>query len=521
MTGQINLEFKQPDDEQFHFNFYENQSLRTEVNMIKKFELSKKWCSSILAHYENRPLWIDNNSDGFSDLLTGQDASGLIRFNYEGQKVESKIVFSGIYSDKLGGQNSDLDNPYLIGLNENRLSVSAKTGIIFDRKSTSLGLISNAYSHNRDYSFGTRDLTGGYNAFYFNSIYQTFLLNTNNTIKLGVSTMIDGYSDQYTAGALSIDVTRTEIVSGAFAEYSLSRTDVYDFVLGVRGDYHNHFGLFASPRLHFKYFFEDKSVVRIAAGQGRRTANVFAENFSYLISSRDLEVPNSTDPYLGLEQEVATNLGVAITKKFKKGDVSAEYYRTDFQNQIVIDIESVDAVSFYNLDGKSYSNSFMLEMNFELIENWDVRLAYRLFDVQTTYSGLEKERPLISKHRWLFNTAYEIDDKWKFDLTYQLHGAKRMVSNTGSNVSQVVINEDSPVYSLINLQVTKMMGERFDLYVGVENLLNYKQNVAILNADSPFDDGFDTSQVWGPVFGRMVYLGLRYVIDGGEEHGVQ
>ena len=50
----------------------------------------------------------------------------------------------------------------------------------------------------------------------------------------------------------------------------------------------------------------------------------------------------------------------------------------------------------------------------------------------------------------------------------------------------------------------------FEIYLGGENLNNESQARPILSADQPFSSNFDSSLVYAPVFGRMMYVGLRY-----------
>jgi outer membrane receptor for ferrienterochelin and colicins len=46
----------------------------------------------------------------------------------------------------------------------------------------------------------------------------------------------------------------------------------------------------------------------------------------------------------------------------------------------------------------------------------------------------------------------------------------------------------------------------------VENLLNFKQPNPIIASDAPYSKYFDAAMVWGPVYGRMLYAGLRFKI---------
>ena len=79
--------------------------------------------------------------------------------------------------------------------------------------------------------------------------------------------------------------------------------------------------------------------------------------------------------------EVAMNYGSSITHKFeclnKEFSLGLDYYFTNFENQVVVDIEDPDEISFYNLDGKSYSHSFQVELGAEVASQLDLKLAYK------------------------------------------------------------------------------------------------------------------------------------------------
>jgi outer membrane receptor for ferrienterochelin and colicin len=287
-------------------------------------------------------------------------------------------------------------------------------------------------------------------------------------------------------------------------------------VTGIRGDYHNYYGFFVTPRIHTRFAISELTVLRASAGRGQRTANILAENNGLFASSRQIQIEGdgSDRPY-GLDPEVAWNYGVNLTQYFeldyRNGTLSFDFYRTDFQNQIVVDLDqSPQAAVFYNLDGESYSNSFQVQLDYELIKRLDARIAYRWFDVWTTYDDVLRRKPLIAQNRAFMNLAYESRNHWKYDLTVNWQGEKR-IPDTQSNPEGFQLDQQSPDFVLINAQISKAWNEgKFEVYMGVENLLNYAQDIPILAADQPFGSFFDSSMVWGPIFGRNTYMGLRY-----------
>ena len=171
---------------------------------------------------------------------------------------------------------------------------------------------------------------------------------------------------------------------------------------------------------------------------------------------------------------------------------------------MVVDVENARQIKFYNLQGKSYSNSLQAEINVEPIKKLDVRLAYRYFEVKTNYGGQLLDRPFISKNRAFLSLDYATNS-WKFDYTITYNGKKR-IPNTEANPIQYQLNKYSPSFILMNTQISKTVGKNhpMDFYIGAENLTNYFQKNVILSASQPFSQYFDASLVWGPVSGRML-----------------
>jgi outer membrane receptor for ferrienterochelin and colicin len=323
--------------------------------------------------------------------------------------------------------------------------------------------------------------------------------------------------DKYDEDFKGTSYRRNEIVPGVFGEYTFTPNEKFSAIVGLRADHDNLSGFFVTPRLNLRYEPVSGTTIRASVGRGQRTANIFAENMGSFISSRQVNIiASGSGKAYGLNPEVAWNKGVSIDQKFKLFNrdamFSVDYFRNDFKDQVVVDMENTRAVSFYNLAGKSFSNSLQAELNLEPIDKFEVRLAYRYFDVKSTYNGQLKERPLIAKNRAFANLAYTIKG-FKFDYTVTYNGKKRL-PDTQANIPAYQLGKFSKDYVLMNAQVSKTIGKKYpvDIYVGAENLTNFFQQHVILASDQPFGNYFDASLVWGPVSGRMFYTGIRFKI---------
>jgi len=285
----------------------------------------------------------------------------------------------------------------------------------------------------------------------------------------------------------------------------------------LRADHNSLSGFFVTPRLNLRYEPVKGTTIRASIGRGQRTANIFAENSSVFVSSRQaIVMGTAVGNGYGLDPEVAWNKGLSVDQKFRlfgnDALLALDFFRNDFTNQVVVDMEDARMVKFYNLQGRSYSNSFQAELNMEPVKKFEVRIAYRFFDVKTTYSGQLKERPFIAKNRAFVNLAYSVSG-FKFDYTITYNGKKRLPGTKG-NMMAYRLPDYSPDFILMNAQVSKTIGKKHpvDIYAGAENLANYFQENVVLSADQPFSMYFDASMIWGPVNGRMFYGGVRYKI---------
>ncbi len=523
IAGQINVNLQRPEHmDKLVLNAYVNEGGRLEGNANLRVDAGRDWSSAILLHGSNSSIKQDRNKDGFLDMPLSKQFVGLNRWELrtdDGLHFEAGI--KGTYIDKIGGEvnfdrktDEGTGNAWGMHLTMNRLEGWSKLGKVNPQKPwQSMGLQVSGAAHRQHSNFGLTNYEGSQNTFYTNLLFQSIISNTNHKVLTGLSLQYDDYKEN-----LNTDLfDRREVVPGAFFEYTFNHLEKFTAVAGLRLDHHNLFGEFITPRLHLRYAMNDHTVLRVSGGRGQRTANILSENSGLMASARQfvIEGINPRLPY-GLNPEVAWNYGVNFTHDFtidyRDGFFSFDFYRTDFENQIVADLDrNTQQVSFYNLNGRSYSNSFQAQVDYELVKRLDLRLAYRWFDVQTTYSDLLRQKPLIAKDRFFINLAYESRKFWKMDYTLNWQGRKR-IPDTNTNPEPYRLEEYSPAFLVMNAQVSKTWKEKLEVYVGAENLLDYTQKDPILASDDPFGPYFDSSMIWGPIFGRNIYAGLRYTL---------
>ena len=524
IAGQINVELRKPENsERLYANAYVNDFGKTDINLNLSTKVGNAWSTTLLLHddfLKNHKL--DFNDDGFRDLPTGNQFSAVNRWKYDNAKGwMAQFGLKVLNDERTGGQiafdpskDKLTSNHYGLGISTQRYEGFGKIGYVFPaKKYKSIGLQLSAITHRQDSYFGLTEYNAQQENFYSNLIYQSIINNTNHKFRTGLSFLYDKYDEDYN----NANHRRTEIVPGAFFEYTYSYLDKFNVVAGVRADHNSLFGLSVTPRLHLRYEPVSGTTIRVSLGRGQRTANIFAENMSVFASSRQVNISLAgIGKAYGLDPEIAWNKGISIDQKFKlfqrDGMFSVDYFRNDFEDQVVVDLENPREVRFYNLKGRSYSNSFQAELNFEPVKKLEAKLAYRFFDVKTSYDGELLQRPLTASHRAFGNLAFSTNG-WKFDYTANYTGKKR-IPNTDANPVQYRRGQYSPSFVLMNAQVSKSFGKKhmMDFYVGGENLTNYFQKDVIIAADQPFSQYFDASLVWAPVTGRMFYVGWRYKI---------
>lgn len=519
IAGQINVELKKPGEkDELLANAYVNSQGKTDLNLNLSKNLNKKWATTLLLHDDFQYNKTDMNNDGFRDMTTGNVFSAVSRWEYHNNSFSSE--FGGkIWTDnRVGGElafepsQKFTTQHYGLGFKTNRYEGFIKAGYLFpEKKYKSIGLQLSTFRHESDAYLGLRNYTGEQQNFYANLIYQSIIGNTKHKFRTGLNFNADNYKEIFEIQTFK----RNEQVSGGFFEYTYG-LDKFTVVSGIRADYNNLFGWFFTPRINARYTPFEKTVIRLSAGRGQRTANIFAENLGSFVSSRQLRIiPSINGKAYGLNPEVAWNKGISIDQKFKlfKKDISLalDFFRNDFTDQVVVDMEQPGYISFYNLNGKSYSNSFQAEINFVPVKNLETRMAYRWFDVKTMYGGELKQRPLTARNRAFINAAYSINN-WKFDATYSYTGTKRIPDVL--HPSSHTFPATSPSFGMLLAQLSHTFGKKknFEVYLGGENLTNFLQMESIIGANQPFSREFDASMIWGPINGRLFYTGFRYTL---------
>lgn len=520
ITGQINVEFKKPqlpEADWVSANLFASSTGRYEANADATLKLSKRWSTSLLAHYENETMAHDANHDGFADIPRVEQYNLWNRWAYMGDHYVFQAGIKALSEWRNSGQVNHGGNPgqelYKIGIDTRRYEAFTKNAYIFNKeKNTNLALILQGTFHNQDAVYGHKLYDVDQTNVYASLLFETEF-SKRHSLSTGLSFNYDGYDQRY---RLTNDVElprlksfEKESVPGAYVQYAYNLEDKLILMGGIRGDYSSMHGFFVTPRAHVKYNPNEFVNFRLSAGKGYRTNHVLAENNYLLASSRKVRIAGD------LDQEEAWNYGASISSYIplfgKTLNLNAEYYYTDFLKQVVVDMDTdPHEIAFYNLNGRSYSHVFQVEANYPLFKGFTLTAAYRFTDAKTTYNGELKERPLTSRYKGLVTASYKTPlEIWQFDATLQLNGGGRMPS-------RYILEDGTPSWSArygsfeqLSVQITRYF-RRWSIYVGGENLTNFKQKNPIIDAANPWGENFDSTMIWGPVHGAKAYIGIRF-----------
>ena len=517
-TGQINLEYFKPEEsDRLNLNIYANSEGKLENNLI----LTKKngnWRSNLFTHisYFDREIDYhgshhdDSNQAGdkFLDMPRIKQFALLNRWKYYGsEKYRFQVNLRAILEERIAGQITTDENiitPYTVNIDNQIIQVYTKLGKIQGDKK-SIGSQTSFTLHNQEAKFGNNIYTGIQESFSINIIEQN-QFKDNHVLKYGASYFADRFTESFDGNIIKPYhlKKRVDLVTGIFSEYQFNNQK-FNLVSGLRADYYNiQNKIYYLPRINMKYNPGDRTAIRFSIGRAFRISNVLTENMSFLASSRSIIIGDDLRP------EAGWNYGLNLSHCFylfnKEGTLNLDIYKTIFEDQIVINIEDQNELSFTNLNGKSFANIIQIGFDYNITKNLQMRLGYKQNKSISTFNGVEKQLPLQPEERAIINLSYKtISDKWHLDITANYIGRSRIPE------INIVADNFSPPFSLFNSQITRKW-DNLDVYIGGENLTNYTQPNPIIDVENPLGDDFDASLIWGPVMGRNIYVGIRYKI---------
>ena len=548
ITGQINLEHRKPTDEERMFlNVYLDTHLKPEINLSSAMPVSKdkRLSTVILAHAAYGTMEHDGNKDGYRDTPLARTATIANRWLYQAENgMQVRWGAKYLYDHRIGGQMGYkpemrkgeewrekwyTNNIYGSEVKNQEANAYFKLGkpvgeAVFD-KDNNEELRSNI-AFVVDYDFFDENAYFGADKAYIgrqhmttaNAMYAHYF-TPRSSLNSGISASSRWVNEDLqdwtrpTGKENLLLPNRNESEVGAYTEYTYNIKDKLSVVAGIRYDYAFYFRKhLVTPRAHIKWNITPTTVLRGSAGLGHRPTDIVTDNIGIMATGRTLNID-----YAKLDRmESALTAGGSLSQSistFAPGDmtISVDYFYTRIFNTVVVDQEgSPWMIDVYNNNGMSRTHTAQIDITWTPIKRFDVFATFRYTDSRYTINNngtpTMVERPLVSRYKALINLQYATNmRKWTFDFTAQLNGPARIPTQTGKLEDSTL----SPIYPMLFAQVSRRI-KKWEIYVGCENLLNFKQKNPIIAGDTPYSTAFNSSLVWGPLMGAKAYIGVRF-----------
>lgn len=548
ITGQINLEHRKPTDEKPLFiNAAVMSDTKMDLNVASSLQMGANWSTVILGHVSGNIKSFDHNHDGFLD------DPAMLQFNlsnrwlyYADNGVQVRFGVRALQDSRKGGQEGYDHNTYTL----NELEPGSKTyapwgsdimnrsingylkvGVpLNEDNSQNIALVADYNYYDMDSYFGATKYLAGQHSAFANLLYQNEV-NESHKFTVGLSANADRFNEDFirrvlAAPEVSKSGTTNLVNAGVFGEYTFHAGEKFSAIAGLRGDWYHKNGIKVTPRLTLKYSPFDEIVIRANGGRGLRYSTPLVDNIGVFSTGKAFN--GNFDAHT---LEDAWTFGGNITYYFpfrglSNTYLSFDYFRTQFVQQMVVDYEhTANAIDFYNLDGRrSFTDNYQLDFSIEPVDRFTVTATFRYTNAKIELEGQGLvEKPMTSRYKGVLNLQYATNlNKWIFDFTASVNGQSRvydfMAEMKDDNGNLIYKKGLTPVYPLLYLQVTKRF-KGVDVYVGGENLTNFRQKDVILGSTRdaagnvvPSQASFDASAIWGPLMGIKVYAGVRFTL---------
>lgn len=536
MTGQINMEHRKPTDEKPLFiNGAVMSDTKMDLNIASSLQMGYKWSTVILGHVSGNIEAHDMNNDGFLDEPKMLQFNLSNRWLYQADNgVQVRFGVRAIQDKRDGGQVQAIQNRWTSDILNRSLNGYLKVGIpLNEDNSQNIALVADYNYQDMDSGFGTKTYDAGQHSAFANLLYQN-VINDSHRFTLGLNGTFDRYDEvirrlapQGADFILKEDSGITDLANaGVFGEYTYHAGEKFSAIAGLRGDWFYKQGFKMSPRVTLKYMPVDEIVIRANGGRGLRYSTPLVDNIGVFSTGKD---------YIGAYNdhilEDAWTFGGNITYYMPFGAssntyFSFDYFRTQFAQQMVVDYEyGMNQIHFYALDGdRSFTDNYQVDFSVDPIERFNITATFRYTNAKIELAGKGLvEKPMTSRFKGVLNLQYATNlNKWIFDFTASLNGSCRvynfMEGLKDADGNLLYKDGRTPVYPLLYAQVTRRF-KGWDVYIGAENLTNFRQKNVILGSVkdqngyvNAFQPSFDASCVWGPLMGIKAHIGFRFTL---------
>ncbi len=469
--------------------------INTDVGL--KYRLGQKVQSLLGINYFNYQNPIDNNKDGFTDLTLQNRVSVFNKISADrpGDRVFT-LAGRYVYENRWGGE-MDWSEAYRGG---NEIYGES----IYTSRWEALGIYElplkeivnfqfSANGHQQNSVYGSTpylaDQYIGFGQFTWKKTWGS------HDLLLGTAYRYTYYDDNTPATFdIATDGNQPSVthLPGAFVQDEVTLNATNKLLLGVRYDYNSLHGGIFTPRLNYKWNTPNQeNVLRVSVGNGYRVANVFTEDHAALTGARTVEFVGELSPETSWNANVNFVKSIYSTNNmFVSLDATAFY--TYFNNRILPDYETdPNKIIYRNLDGSAVSQGVSLNVDAAWENGFKVLAGVTVMDVSVVEDGERFRQLLTESVQGVWSIGYAFPRiGLTADYTGNLYGPMRLPLLGELDPR----DEYSPWWSIQNVQVTKRLGNTWELYGGVKNLLNLTPAAnSIARSFDPFDEQVEFS----------------------------
>ena len=530
--GLINLITKVPENtSKFSFDTFGSEWGEVNTDIGYKYNLSNKSQGIIGLNYFNYSNPIDNNDDGFTDLTL---VDRISIFNKIDLKNKLSIATRFVYEDRWGGEMNWNKN-YRGGDEIYGESIFTKRIELFGKYNFDENLFFqfSFNNHNQNSVYG-KTIFDANQSIAFGQLVWNKNFKSNDFI-FGIAYRYTNYDDNTTAtfneNLMSND---EEIINlpGLFIQDEIKIGEYNSLLVGLRYDYNLIHGNIFTPRLNYKILNKRKSsTLRLSIGSGYRIARVFTEDHAALTGAREVVFLDN------LNAEKSWNTNINFVKKIyaKKGYIlnfDSSIFWSEFSNKIIPDYDTnPNQIIYDNLNGKSTIQGASVNFNSLFNNGLRINIGATYIDSSIIENGIEFTPYLTESFHGVWNIVKRFDESgFKINLTGNILGKMRL-----PRLGILDPRDDySPVFIIMNLQLTKAINNNYEFYGGVKNILDFtppKNSIArpfdpfdrevvfdskgnaISSVGNPYALTFDPSYVFTSNQGRRFFIGIRWKIN--------
>lgn len=469
----------------------------------------------------------DDNGDGFTDLTLQKRISIFEKLKLRRpDKRLASLAMRVVGEDRWGGQMdwapafAGSDSIYGETIATRRWELIGQYQLPLQEQ---VMLQVSANGHHQDSWYGTTPYDAVQRVF-FGQLYWRHRHAARHDLLAGVAYRSTFYDDSTPATAIGEapqlrNNPERRPLPGIFVQDEWSITDRDALLLGYRLDHDRDHGVVHSPRLAFKHAPNGRFALRANAGTGYRVVNLFTEDHAALTGTRRVVIAEDLLP------ERSWNASLNAVRKWtgenRSMGLDGSLFLTRFSNRILPDYDTdPDLILYRNLDGHGIAQGASLNLEARLGRGFRANAGVTWMDVHTVEGTGREDQYFAPDWQGTLALSQDLPHRLMVDLTGQWYGPMRL---------PVQPNDFRPAYSpwymLLNVQVKHRFNERFEVYGGVKNLLDFVPSDPLMRPFDPFDRAaddpatnpngytFDTSYMYAPLQGRRLFLGVRFTLD--------